>query len=218
MTEKTAFDFESMSSRDRYKILTGTIVPRPIALVTTVDLQGRVNAAPISFFNCLSSDPALLVLGIARQTDASLSDTCRNIADTGVFVVNVVSRAILQAMTICAIPFPAGVDELVKADLTAVASDKIAAPRIAESPAAFECRRTLTFSVSPSREIILGEVVMAHVRAELIDEQLHTDQAGLDAVGRMGGATYAYTGDLVDLETPSLEQWEVQRPESRGVK
>src|ERR1700712_2626163 len=66
MTEKTSFDFASMSSRDRYKILTGTIVPRPIALVTTVDLEGRYNAAPISFFNCLSSDPALLVLGIAR--------------------------------------------------------------------------------------------------------------------------------------------------------
>lgn len=208
MTEKTAFDFEEMSPQDRYKILTGTIVPRPIALVTTVDRSGRVNAAPISFFNCVSSNPALLVLGIAKRSDGSLSDTARNIADTGVFVVNVVSRAILQAMNICAIPFPAGVDELAKASLTAVASDRIAAPRIAQSPAAFECRQTTTLSVSASREIILGEVVMAHVRGGLINDRLHTDQAGLDAVGRMGGSTYAYTGDLFDLETPSLEQWE----------
>ena len=214
MPDKTAFDFETMSSRDRYKILTGTIVPRPIALVTTVDADGRVNAAPISFFNCLSSDPAMLVLGIARRADGSLGDTARNIGETGVFVVNVVSRDILQAMTVCAIPFPAGVNELEKAGLTAVASSKVAAPRIAESPAAFECRMTSTIPAGPSRDIILCDVVMAHVRAGIINDRLHTDQTALDAVGRMGGSSYAYTGDIVELETPSLAQWDEGRTES----
>ncbi|OWV98750.1 flavin reductase family protein [Rhizobium sp. R693] len=213
----TSFNFEAMSSRDRYKILTGTIVPRPIALVSTVDLNGVVNAAPISFFNCLSSDPAMLVLGIAHRDDGTRSDTAKNIGDTGVFVVNVVSRAMLQAMNVCGIPFPAGVSELTAAELHAVASDRVIAPRIVEAPAAFECRRTVTLSVDPTREIILGEVVTAHVKSHLINERLHTDQRALDAVGRMGGATYAFSTNLFDLETPSLAAWEASRVQPKST-
>lgn len=202
------FDFEALTSRERYKILTGTIVPRPIALVTTVDGSGRVNAAPISFFNCMGSDPATLVLGVARRGTGEESDTSRNIRATGVFTVNTVSREILEQMNICAIPFAPGVEELAKAGLPTVAGEKVPVPRVASSPAAFECRQTMILSIGPAREIILGEVLAAHIRADLIDEHLHTDQRALDAVGRMGGATYAFTNDLLALETPSLAAWE----------
>ena len=212
----TTFDFAALSSHERYKILTGTIVPRPIAFVTTMDGKGRVNAAPISFFNCLGSDPATLVLGVARRGDGRRSDTGRNIRETGEFVVNIVSRAILEQMNICAIPFAEGVDELAEAGLAAAPSDKVAPPRVAESPASFECRQTMILSIGPGREIILGEVLAAHVRADLINDRLHTDQHLLDAVGRMGGQTYAFTQDILPLATPSLETWESLKRAQEG--
>ena len=202
------FDFAGLTARERYKILTGTIVPRPIALVTTVDGEGRVNAAPISFFNCMGSDPATLVLGVARRDNGEESDTGRNIRASGVFTVNTVSRAILEQMNICAIGFPPGIEEVAHAGLPTVPGDKVPVPRIADAPAAFECRQTMILSIGPAREIILGEVLAAHVRADLIDARLHTDQQALDAVGRMGGATYAFTNELLGLETPSLAEWE----------
>lgn len=207
-TTHTRFDFGALTAHERYKILTGTIVPRPIALVTTVDRQGRVNAAPISFFNCMGSDPATLVLGVARRSNGEESDTGRNIRATGVFTVNTVSRAILHQMNICAIPFAPGVEELAEAGLATLPGDKVPVPRVAGAPAAFECRQTMILSIGPAREIILGEVLAAHVRADPIDDRLHTDQHALDAVGRMGGATYAFARDLLGLDTPSLAAWE----------
>ena len=212
----TRFDFDALTSQERYKILTGTIVPRPIAFVTTLDKAGRVNAAPISFFNCLGSDPATLVLGVSRRSDGRRSDTGRNIRETGEFVVNIVSRAILEQMNICAIPFAEGVDELAKAGLGAVPAQHVAPPRIAESPASFECRQTMILSIGPDREIILGEVLAAHIRADLINERLHTDQRALDAVGRMGGQTYAFTHDILPLETPSVAAWESLKAAREG--
>ena len=212
----TSFDFDALSAQERYKILTGTIVPRPIAFVTTVDGQGRVNAAPISFFNCLGSDPATLVLGVAWRDSDRRSDTGRNIRETGEFVVNIVSRALLQQMNICAIPFAEGVDELAEAGLTAAPSRHVAPPRVAQSPASFECRQTMILSIGPTRELILGEVLAAHIREGLINDRLHTDQQALDAVGRMGGAAYAFTSDILPLETPTLAAWESLKAARQG--
>src|SRR5690348_5352929 len=144
------FDFRQLSAHERYKLMIGTVVPRPIALVTTVDMQGRVNAAPFSFFNCLSHDPPILALGVENKPDMSFKDTAGNIRLTEVFAVNIVSRAIAEAMHVCAIGFPAGVNELAEAGLTAAPSRVIAAPRIAEAPAAFECRRHTTLEIGRS--------------------------------------------------------------------
>ena len=132
------FDFRTLPARDRYKLMIGTIVPRPIALVTTVDAMGRINAAPFSFFNCLSHDPPILALGVENHPDMSFKDTAGNIRMTEVFCVNIVSHAIAEAMHICAIGFPFGTDELAEAGLTPVPGTVIAAPHIAEAPAAFE--------------------------------------------------------------------------------
>ena len=134
----------------------GTIVPRPIALVTTVDTMGRVNAAPFSFFNCLSHDPPILALGVENHPDMSFKDTAGNIRVTEVFTVNIVSHAIAEAMHVCAIGFPLGIDELAEAGLTALPGTMIAAPHIAEAPAAFERRRHTTLQIGKSRQIILG--------------------------------------------------------------
>lgn len=217
MSGKTSFDFGTLSERQKYKLLIGTVVPRPIALVTTIDPEGRTNAAPFSFFNCLSAQPAILALGVENHEDMAFKDTARNIRLTGEFTVNIVSAGILQAMNVCAVPFAPGIDELHEAGLTAMAGNKVACPRIAESPVAFECRQHVTLEIGASRQIILGEVLAAHIDAALVNDRFHIDPHGLDAIGRMGGHGYARTRDYFDLPTMSVAEWEdVKRTASAG--
>lgn len=202
------FDFAALSGRERYKLLIGAVVPRPIALVTTIDSAGRVNAAPFSFFNCLSADPAILALGVEYRATGAQKDTGRNVRDTLCFTVNIVSDAILEAMNVCAVPFEPGIDELKEAGLTPAAGVKVACPWIAEAPAAFECRHHTTLGIGKTREIILGEVLFAHFRPDVVDGVKHyVDPVALDAVGRMGGEGYASTRDYFDLPTMNVDAW-----------
>ena len=113
------FDFSKLSARDRYKLLIGTVIPRPIAFVTTVDEHGVVNAAPFSFFNCLSSDPAIVAIGVENHADMRHKDTGHNVRVTEEFTVNIVDDALVAGMNVCAVPFPPHVDELAMAGLTA---------------------------------------------------------------------------------------------------
>jgi len=128
---------------EAYKLLVSTVVPRPIALATTIDGEGRVNAAPFSFFNAVSSAPPVVVLGInpGAASKDGYEDTERNIRDSGEFVLNLVDEARAERMNICAVDFPAGSGELDQADLTGVPSVGVRSPRIARSPVSFECRR-----------------------------------------------------------------------------
>lgn len=211
MTDSVGFDFARLSPRDRYKLLIGTVVPRPIAWVTTIGPAGRPNAAPYSFFNCLSADPAIVALGIEFRPDGAPKDTGRNIRESGCFTVNIVSDALVAAMNVCAVPFPPEVDELEKAGLALLPGTAVASPRIATAPAALECRLHSFLEIGNSREIVLGEVVHAHLRADAVDERLHVDPAVLDAVGRMGGHGYARTRDRFDLPTMSVAQFTAAR-------
>lgn len=207
-SDTVTFDFTDLSARERYKLLIGAVVPRPIALVTTIDRSGVVNAAPFSFFNCLSADPAILALGVEYRQSGGQKDTGRNVRDSLCFTVNVVSDALMRGMNICAVPFEPGVDELAEAGLTAMPGVKVSCPWIGEAPAAFECRHHTTLGIGNSREIILGEVLYAHFRADVVDAAKHyIDPAALDAVGRMGGQGYASTRDYFDLPTMSVETW-----------
>lgn len=212
------FDFSRLGEREKYKLLIGAVVPRPIAWVTTVDKAGRVNAAPFSFFNCLSAEPAILALGVEYRPSGFSKDTGRNIRDTQAFTVNIVSGALMDAMNVTAVPFDAGVDELAHAGLRTRPGVKVPSPAIAESPAAFECRHHVTLSIGNSREIILGEVVYAHLHRGIVNERLHVDHVGLDAIGRMGGHGYATTRDYFELPTMTVEQWEKEtRPASAAT-
>ncbi|MGY9046798.1 flavin reductase [Puniceibacterium antarcticum] len=200
-------DFSTLSPRDAYKVMIGTIVPRPIAWVTTVSADGVVNAAPYSFFNCLSADPPILALGVENKPDRAFKDTAYNIRMTECFTVNIVDRANVRAMAVTAAGFAPEVDELQMAGLTAAPGVKVACPRIAEAPVAFECERYMGISISSAREIILGRIVMAHVRTDIMDPATHySDHARLDAIGRMGGNGYAGTLDYFDWPTPSAEE------------
>ncbi|MDO1582847.1 flavin reductase family protein [Rhizobium oryzicola] len=202
--DRTGFDFTALTARERYKLMIGTIIPRPIALVTTVDENGRVNAAPFSFFNCLSADPPILALGVENNPDMSFKDTGHNIRMTEVFTVNIVSFAIAEAMHRCAAKYPRGVDELKEAGLTSVPGTKIAASYIKEAPAAFECRRHITLELGKSRQIIMGEILFAHYQDGLVNDALHVDPVGVDAIARLGGDTCCTTRDRFEMLTPKL--------------
>jgi flavin reductase (DIM6/NTAB) family NADH-FMN oxidoreductase RutF len=200
--------------RQIYKLMTGIIVPRPIALVSTMDRNGVANLAPFSFFNGVGSVPPTVLFcpsvraagpgrpGI-RPGDIR-KDTLRNVEETGEFVVNVVSEAIAAAANAASAEVPPEVDEFVLAGLTPIPSQAIRPPRVAESPAQMECK--LLQVIYTSREsgggvIVLGEVVRFHLREDLF-EDFRVDPAGLDAVGRMAGNTWVRTRDRIELIRP----------------
>ena len=197
-------------TRQVYKLMTGIIVPRPVALVSTVDREGVANLAPFSFFTGVGSVPPTLLFcpGVrARSLGAGedlRKDTLRNVEETGEFVVNAVSDAISAAANATAAEVPPEVDEFDLSGLTAVASDLVRPPRVAESPAQMECK--LLQVIYTSREpgggvIVLGEIVRFHVRKDLVDN-FRVDPEGLDAVGRMAGNTWARTRERVELVRP----------------
>ena len=183
------FDLGKMPAQDGYKLLISTVVPRPIALATTVDAKGRVNAAPFSFFNAISSNPPVVVLGINGEgAEGGYKDTEDNIRETGEFVVNLVDEALAERMNICAVDFPHEIEELEVAKLTALPSVGVKPPRIGESPVSFECTRITGLSLGGNSTMEVGRVIHIHIRDDLMDmEKLYvkTDQIGL--IGRMHG-------------------------------
>jgi flavin reductase (DIM6/NTAB) family NADH-FMN oxidoreductase RutF len=204
-----AIPFAKLTAREAYKVMIGTIVPRPIAWVTTKSPEGVINAAPYSFFNCLSADPPILALGVENKPDKEFKDTTSNIRRTEVFTVNICDVANVVPMAATAAPFPPDVEELAMAGLTAAPGVAIDCPRIAEAPVAFECRRHVSIALSSAREIVLGRIELAHIRSDIIDtETYYSDAAKLDAIGRMGGDGYCSTRDLFDLATPSVAEVE----------
>jgi len=207
------FDFRTMAPDERYKLLVGSVVPRPIALVSTVDAAGTVNAAPFSFFNVLSADPAVVTLGISRRRNGAPKDTVRNIRETSEFVVNLVDEAIVEAMNVCAIDFPAGIDELAEAGLATTPAAAVAAPRIARSPVGFECRvlQEVQLGGADERSIILGEVLHCHIRDGLVDERGRVVTSGLKLVGRLGGSSYVRLSDPFSLPRIAFADWQARR-------
>lgn len=206
--EHTHFDFSTLTERERYKLLIGTVIPRPIAFVTTMSRDGRLNAGPFSFFNVLTHDPAIVAIGVENYDDMSFKDTARNIRETGEFTVHICASALANQMEICAIKFAPEVDELKEAGLETVPGEMVRSPRIVAAPAALECRRYMTLQISQAREIILGEVLGLFVRADAIDlERLHVDQHKMDAIGRLGGYSYTRTQDQFEIKTMTPDEY-----------
>jgi len=209
------FDLGKMPVQDGYKLLISTVVPRPIALATTVDGKGRINAAPFSFFNAVSSNPPVVVLGINGEgpEGSAHKDTERNIRDTGEFVVNLVDEALAERMNVCAVDFPSEVGELEPARLNPVPSVGVAPPRIAESPVSFECKRITGLSLGGNSMLEVGRVIHIHIRDDLMDmERLYvkTDEARL--IGRMHGrGWYTKTSDLFLMDRMSIAEWQARR-------
>ncbi len=200
--------FAEIGAPERYKLLCATIVPRPIALVTTIDASGVVNAAPFSFFNVFAEDPPLVVLGLQHKPDRNRKDTTRNIAETGVFVVNLVDEALAEAMNVCSVDFPSGMSEVDAAGLSLSPGQDVPVPHIVEAPFALECRRTASLAFGPDREILIGEVLRLHAREGLLDEaRLRVSTELYKPVGRLFGSSYSRQGDRFDLAKQSYAEW-----------
>lgn len=193
---------------DRYKLLIGLIVPRPIAFVSTVSSDGRTNLAPFSFFTGVGSEPMMLAFCPATNESGEDKDTLRNVrtiedGGTGEFVVNVVTEPIARQMSATAEELPYGQSEFDLSGLTPVASSLVKPPRVAECPAAFECVTRQIVETNPgvpsSGNLVLGEVVRVHAIEGILNDRHHTDAARLAAFGRMGGPAYCTTRDRFEL-------------------
>ena len=204
----TEFDPATLDAQMQYKLLIGSITPRPIALVTTLGSQGP-NAAPFSFFNGVGSDPAMLMFS-AGSKDGGAKDTIANILEIPEFVVHIVSDVIKEKMNICAIDYPRGVNEIEQAGFTALASAKVRPPRIAEAPVAFECRllQRLELGRVPYH-VVIGEVVYFHYHEGIVDERFYVDTGKIDPIGRLGGRG-GYTRITDRFEMPRLKYGGVQ--------
>ena len=206
------FEMDKTPPRQIYNLLIGLVAPRPIALVTSMDQNGVLNAAPFSSYNYLCTDPPIIGMGVTNRSgrDAVPKDTARNIRRTGEFVVNVVTEDLLEKMNICATDFPAGVNELEMAGLTTAPSSLVKVPRIAEAHAALECHEFTTTEIGRSR-IILGRVVAMYIEDRYVDPAgpyIRADE--LHAIGRMNGlGNYVRTRDaFVTVPRISYEEWQ----------
>ena len=186
------------------RVLTGVIVPRPIAFVSSVSTEGIVNLAPFSFFNAMAYDPATIVLGISRSAGWKEKDTLANIEATGEFVVNVVVDDIAEAMNSTAAEFPTDVDEFEVGGLTAAPSELVRAPRVAESPVNMECRLNQVVAVGDGTKhaIVIGEIILMHIRDDIINGHRINHQR-LKPVGRLAGNMYCTTHDVYELVRPT---------------
>ena len=199
---------EELSVRERYKLLIGSIVPRPIAFVSTLSTIGRTNLAPFSFFNGVGSDPMSLLFCVGNKADGSEKDTLRNArpageGGTGEFVVNAAVEGYARAVAAAAEGLPYGESEFDLTGLHPAPSKRVAAPRVAESPLAFECRTFRVVSTNPGcaggSSVVIGEVVHVFVDDDLTNERHHIDPERLEAIGRMGGLGYCTTRQRFDM-------------------
>lgn len=202
------FDLRDLPPATRYKIMTATITPRPIAWVTSVSAQGVRNAAPFSFFNMVGDDPPLLALGIMHRPDGRLKDTTANILATGEFTVNLVSEEDAQRMNRCSADAPPEVDELAYAGIDTAPASLIRAPLIASAPASFECRRHMVIETGPRQTLILGEVLAAHVADRFILDAAshHIDTPAMKLIGRTHGrGWYVRNGETLQMDRPPYD-------------
>jgi len=212
MSEALSFDPAKLAQRDRYKLLISLVIPRPIALVTTLGPTGIVNAAPFSFFNLFSESPPLAVLGLQCKPEGGLKDTSAHIRDRGAFVINLVDEALGAQMNMCAIDFPPEISEIDAAKLNLLSSEKVKVPRIAEAPAAFECRHYTTLEVSAQRRIAIGEIVHIHVRGGIVDpEKLRVDMTAYRPLARLYGNFYASLGEPFTHVRQTYEEWRAEQ-------
>lgn len=187
-----------------YKLMIGSIVPRPIAFVSTISKDGIRNLAPFSFFNGVCSNPPVVLFSTVITKDGRQKDTLNNVEATKEFVVNIVSEDFAEQMNITSGEFPPEVDEFVKAGLTPIPSDVVKPSRVKESRINFECKMltVVSFGLGPgSGSTVFGEIVRIHIADELFDNY-RIDPDKLLPIGRMGGPTYTRTKDRFDLIRP----------------
>lgn len=201
------FDPSEMQTADVYRLLIGTIVPRPIAWISTVSSTGTENLAAFSFFNGVSSNPPCLIVSIARKPDGTKKDTLRNIEDTRELVVSSASRTSLDAVVQTGAAYPYGVNERELVGLTAVPSEKVRPPRIKEASVHFECVLHDLLEIGDgsagSSTLVVARIVLFHISNTVLDGN-RIDTAKLDPLGRLGGVSYCTVGETFERPIPKV--------------
>lgn len=202
----STIDPKSVSTAHFHSLLLTAVAPRPIAFASTINENGEVNLSPFSFFNAFSANPPILIFSPARRVrDNTTKHTLDNVLRVPEVVINIVDYPIVEQMSLASTEYGDGVNEFVKAGFTQVPSDRISPPRVKESPISFECK---VLEVKPMGDqggagnLVICEVVMAHVKDELLNDQQRIDPKQLDLVARMGGSWYARTNAANMFEIP----------------
>lgn len=207
MSKKISLNPKELSSKDSYKLLIGSIVPRPIGFISTINNEGVYNLAPFSFFNGICSNPpCVLFCPVVRGTDGKEKDTLINIRANKEFVVNIVSEEIAEKMNNTSAEYPYGVDEFKEVGLTPEKSELIKAPRVKESKVNMECKLLNLVEIGKepgAGTVVIGEVVYFHVNEEVYDNgKIKLNE--LKPVGRLGGADYCRVTDNFSLQRPNI--------------
>ena len=197
-------DLEGEHASRAYPILASLVTPRPIALVTTLSPDGRINAAPFSFFNVLGSRPPIVAFAPGDRDDGTPKDTARNVRLTHEFVINLVDEGLAEGMNLCAATLPYGENELAHAGLHTLPSSVVKPPRIAEAPVSLECTEWGTLEIGQNR-VVVGLVKRVHLRDELFDvEKQRVRGDALFLIGRMASPDwYCHTKDRFEMKRPA---------------
>lgn len=201
-----SFDPGTLPVKDRYGLLVGTVAPRPIALASTVDAEGRRNLAPFSYFNVFSIAPPVMVVGpTLRGRDGTVKDTLANARATGEIVVNLVDHAMVEGASLSSSDYPADVDEFAKAGFTPVDSETVQPARVGEAPVSFECAVTQIVELGDgpgAGHMLVCEVKRVHIAADILGEDGKADPHKIDLVGRCGGNFYVRASGDALFEIP----------------
>lgn len=198
-------DLPSLKPRDAYAWLTATILPRPIAWVSTVSAEGKTNLAPFSFFQGVTSSPPSLLFVPVNTRDGSKKDTVKNLEQVPEFVVNLVPNALAEPMNACSAMLPYGESEFAAFGIESAPSEKVRPPRVAKSPVSFECKvhQIVPVGEGPlAAHVVIGLIQLMHVDDAVMGENGMPDPAKLDLIGRMGGEMYTRTRETFTLSRP----------------
>jgi len=200
-------DPRTISADAAYYWMVASIVPRPIAWVSSLNEDGSANLAPFSFFTGVGSDPPTCLFCVGRKTKVEIGtkkDTWANVERTGEYVIHIVPDALAEQMNQTSKEYPHGFDEFAAAGVTKAPSERVAPPRVVEAPIAMECKRLRIVEVGEAGDdtaVVIGEILYWHVHDEIVTGG-RIDAGKLDAVGRMGGALYTRTRDRFDMPRP----------------
>ena len=193
-------ELAQLPALERYKLLIGLVIPRPIAWISTRSANGVANCAPFSFFNVFSEDPPLCVIGINPRKDGAMKHSLRNIRRTREFVVNLVDEATANAMHISSHEFPEDVSEFDKTGLSTAPARLVQHPRIAQAAACLECKLYQLIEISGTRELVLGEIQLVHAREGIIDPKTkRISEEHYRPIGRLFADRYCTTRQRFDL-------------------
>jgi flavin reductase (DIM6/NTAB) family NADH-FMN oxidoreductase RutF len=199
-------DVADVGAVEAYRTLIEVVTPRPIAWVTSIDPESRVNLAPFSFFNAFGANPPVVVFSPTRRRDGSKKDTLLNVEATGEFVLNAAVEALAEQVNLSSKELPPGASEVELTGLSLLPSVKVRVPRIAEAPVNVECivRQIIPVGEGPlAANLVIGEVVVIHVDDRVLGPTGRVDPRKLRTIGRMGGDDYCRTSDLFPMQRPS---------------